>query len=142
MNKNTERALSVLKEENLTLVLCSKEETLKSEKRGVAALLELFGKGKDLSAFCAADRVVGKGAAVLFSALGVKEVYASVMSRDAQEILGENGISFFCGETADCILNQQKTDLCPIEKAVGEERNIKNALERIQRKALELSGRA
>ncbi len=142
MNKNTGRALSVLKEENLTLVLCSEEETLKSEKRGVAALLELYAKGKDLSAFCAADRVVGKGAAVFFSALGVKEVYAVVMSRDAQEILEKNGISFFCSETADCILNRQKTGLCPIEKAVGEERNLQKALARIQSKVLELSGKA
>lgn len=127
MNKNTETALSILKKENLTLVLFNGEETLKSEKRGVAALLELYGEGKNLSGFCAADRVVGKGAAVLFSALRVNEVYAEVMSRDAMEILTENSVRFSCGKTVESILNRNGTDLCPIEKAVGGERNLEKA---------------
>ena len=50
MEKDTERALAVLKEENLTLALCCGDETLKSRKRGVAALLELYVGKKELSA--------------------------------------------------------------------------------------------
>ena len=127
MKKDPERALAVLKEENLTLALCCGDETIKSRRRGVAALLELYDGKKELSAFCAADKVVGKGAAVLFSLLHVREVYSEVMSREAQELFAQNSIPFYCERTADCILNRSGTALCPIEEAVGGERDLEKA---------------
>lgn len=36
---------------------------------------------------CAADKIVGKAAALLYVGLGVREVYASVMSRRGEETL-------------------------------------------------------
>lgn len=146
MKKDTERALAVLKEENLTLALCCGEETLKSRKRGVAALLELYDGKKELSAFCAADKVVGKGAAVLFALLHVREVYSEVMSKDAKELLSQNGIPFYCERTVSCIFNRSGTALCPIEEAVGGERDLERALalikEKVRRMQVKTSGKS
>ena len=65
---------------------------LTSEKRGVAPLLGWLEQGYHLSDFTAADKVVGKGAAFLYLLLGVKYLYAGVISRPALELLKKNGV--------------------------------------------------
>lgn len=132
MNEKTKKAIEILEKENLTLVLLGEGETIKSTERGVAALLKLYGEGKDLSSFCAADKVVGKGAAVLFSLLKVREVYSEVMSKGAKKIFEENGIPAFFKTSCEYIINRRGNGLCPIEEAVGDETDLEKALELIK----------
>ena len=49
-----------------TLCLARGEEVLVRDERGIAPMMALLAEGKDLKGFSAADRVVGKAAAMLF----------------------------------------------------------------------------
>lgn len=128
MRAETEKAKELLEKGEHTLVLCSETETLTSGERGVKTLLSMCDEGRSLSAFCAADKAVGKGAAVLFVLLGVKEVYAEVMSEKAKRLLEESGVSAYAALTVPAILNRRKDGFCPIETAVGEVDDPKEAL--------------
>lgn len=119
MRPETEKARRLLEESNSTLVLCSADETITSFERGVRGLLKLADEKKDLSGFCAADKAVGKGAAVLFVLLGVKEVFTAVISESAKNLLSQNGVTVFASQTVEVILNRKGDGVCPIEQALG-----------------------
>ena len=132
MRTETEKAKQVLERDNRTLVLCSENEIITSGERGVKTLLALEDEGRDLSAFCAADKVVGKGAAVLFALLKVKELYAAVISEKAKKLLCDNGITVYSGQVVPAVLNRKGDGFCPIETAVGNTENLQQALEIIK----------
>lgn len=115
---NLEYAVSKLREKNLTCALYNGEQFYSSTERGVKPLLDFLSSGLSFSDFSAADRVVGKAAALLYARLGVSEVYADVMSCSALRVFEEQGIRSCCGETAEGILNRTKTGLCPMESTV------------------------
>ena len=133
-----DEAMRILESENAALVLLGENEKIQSNERGVAALLRMYGEKMDLSSFCAADKIVGKGAAVLFSLLNIKEVYAQVMSKEAKEILEENAVIARFKVLSENIINRRGDDICPIEKAVGKERNLQKALELIKNKIADM----
>lgn len=99
-------------------VLCKDGTAYTSIKRGVAPLLEWVTQGIDLKGFSAADKIVGKAAAFLFVTSGVKEVYASVMSKTAIDILSQYGITAEYETLVLIIENRSKTGPCPMEQAV------------------------
>ena len=76
-----------------------------STERGVKPLLDFIENGPNLRGFSAADKIVGKAAALLYVLLGVKEVYAPVMSETALYTLAHNGILPLC----DCSVNRSAT---------------------------------
>lgn len=100
-------------------VLCKDGTAYTSTKRGVAPLLEWVTQGVDLKGFSAADKIVGKAAAFLFVTSGVKEVYASVMSKTAIDILSQYGITAEYETLVQIIENRSKTGPCPMEQAVS-----------------------
>ena len=69
MNKAEEILLS---DESLTCVLCDGKNVLKSSYSGIRPMLEFISKGTDFSEYSAADRIVGRAAAMLFVLAGVK----------------------------------------------------------------------
>ena len=135
-----ERAWALLQEEGFTCVLCSGDQVLTSRLRGVKPLLTWLDEGLDLKGFTAADKVVGKAAAFLYVLLGVKEVYAQVMSRPAKAILEAHGIPNGCEEEVPAIRNRTNTGFCPMETAVWEISDPQEALTAIRQKAKELNG--
>ena len=118
MSEALERAKTLLKEEGRTLVIVDGSEVYTSSERGVKPLLSLYEQGKIFSCAVAADKVVGKGAAVFYSLLGVKEVYATIMSRPAEEYLKKRGVFVAFGEKVEMIKNRAGDGFCPIESAV------------------------
>lgn len=128
MQNDSVKAKLLLEDGNYTCVLCCDKEIFTSEKRGVAPLIDFLESGKDFSGFSAADRVVGNGAAFLYVLLGVKEVYAGVLSRAAKATLENSGISVTCGTLTDFIINRSKSGICPIEQAVSGIKNPSDAL--------------
>lgn len=113
-----EHAKQLLTGEGYTCVICRGDDIHTSEKRGVAPLMELLDDGADIRGYSAADKAVGKAAAMLFVLLGISEIYAAVMSRGAKAVFDEHGIKYSCGEEVEYIINRQKDGMCPMERAV------------------------
>ena len=101
-----------------TLVLCKNGEVLCSDLRGVDPMVRLLREGRDLTGYSAADRVVGRAAALLFLKAGIRELYADTLSEGAAALLTAHGLPFSCCVRTERILNRAQTDLCPMEQAV------------------------
>ncbi len=131
---NLERAKEILSEGGYTCVICSDGDTQTSTMRGVAPLLKWLDDGRNLSEYSAADKVVGKGAAYLYILLEIKELYADVISRPAYDTLKKYSISVTYTAMTEAVRNRDNTGFCPIETAVMDIGNPKDALTAIKRK--------
>ena len=60
-----EHAKQLLTGEGYTCVICRGDDIHTSEKRGVAPLIELLDNKADIRGYSAADKAVGKAAAML-----------------------------------------------------------------------------
>lgn len=109
-----------------------------STERGVKPLLNWLDRGTDVKGFSAADKVVGRAAAFLYILLGVKEVYAPVMSQGAISTLAENGIEVRYDISAEHIINRGGTGYCPMEEAVSGLSDPEEALEAVRKRLVEL----
>ncbi len=116
--RDSERAKALLAEGSYSCVLCRGEQVYTSMLRGVLPLVRFLSEGTDLRDFSAADKIVGKAAAMLFVLARVKEVYAPVMSETATEVFRLYGIAFDCGLRVQTIVNRSGTGPCPMETAV------------------------
>lgn len=132
MEQNLKKALDLLNSGNYTCVACKEEAVYTTTQRGVAPLLNWLDSKTDLKDFSAADRVVGRGAAFLYCLLGVKEVYALVMSRPAAEVLQSHGILADAGTFVEGIINRTGTGPCPFEAAVMDIQDTQEALNAIR----------
>lgn len=117
MDKDLALAKQLLTTEEHTCVLCRDDLIYTSTRRGVAPLLGWLDSDLDLRGFSAADRVIGKATAFLYCLLGIKQVYARVMSKPAVQVLQEYGIPASWDTLVDGIENRQKTGPCPMEHA-------------------------
>ena len=101
---------------NHSIALCKSGEVITSDKRGVAPLVEIIQSGTDISGFSAADRVVGKAAAMLMLKAGIAEVYALTISESAKN-------------RTTRIMNRDNTGPCPMETAVANTDDINTGTE-------------
>ena len=131
-----EKAKLLLKENNYTLVLVSDKEVETDTLRGVRPLLNRYGK--DYSAYSAADKVIGKGAAFLYVLLQIKEVYAHVISKPALEVFESYKIPVVYDILTPNIDNHDKTGLFPIEMATLPISSPEEALPIIRKRLEEL----
>ena len=121
MKSDLEKAKSLLyKNFEYTCVLCKGDNVYKSTERGVKPLIAWVDAGLDFNGFQAADRIVGKAAALLYALLGVDSVYAPVMSVAGYDILRINGIEVDFDTLEKEIRNRTNTGICPMEEAVRE----------------------
>lgn len=123
---------------DFTCVVCKGAELRTATSRGVKPLLDWLDAGVDLSGASAADRVVGNGAAYLYVLLGVRAVYAKVLSSSAAQTLTRHGIVYEYGELVESIRNRRGDGTCPIESAVSGESDPVGALEKIRAKLADL----
>lgn len=138
MKADITKAAGILGDGQYTCVLCKEDTIYTSTERGVKPLLYWLDNGIDLKGFSAADKVVGNAAAFLYVLLGVKEVYAPVMSEAAVSTLSRNGIRYQCGESVKSIINRAGTGNCPMEEAVCGITVPTEALGAIRRRLAEL----
>ncbi|MCL2089135.1 MAG: DUF1893 domain-containing protein [Oscillospiraceae bacterium] len=125
--ENIERARAIFAQNDYTIVLCKDDKTYTGTKPGVACLMEFVKSGTDLAGFSAADKVVGKAAALSFVFLSVDEVYSPLMSRQAIGVFDRHNIAYTYDKLIDSVLNRTKTGLCPMETAVSEISDPKEA---------------
>lgn len=123
-----------------TIALCKGEDVVTSDKRGVAPMVDFIREGRDLRGYSTADKIVGKAAAVLFIKAGIKEAFAEVISKSAEEILSLHGVPFSFAKETERIINREGTGLCPMETAVSEINDIDTAFEAICRRLDSLRG--
>ena len=120
---------------NYTCVVCKEDTLYFATDRGVKPLLNWLDSATDMHGFSAADKVVGRATAFLYCLLGVREVYANVMSRPAAQVLESNGITAHWGKLVDGIINRRGTGPCPFEAAVMDITDPGEALGAIRKKA-------
>lgn len=116
--ENLQRAKNLLTENNASIVLVKDDEVFVSDKKGIAPMIGFISDNINLNGFSAADKTVGKAAALLFALAGIKEIYAEKLSRAAIPVLEEHNIKYSYKEIYDRILNRDKSDICPMEKTV------------------------
>ncbi len=119
MKNNLEQAKNLLKSGNYTCVLSNGEDILTSFERGVKPLLGFLETKRDFSAYSAADKVVGRGAAFLYVLLGIKILYADVLSEGAKSVLEAHGTDISFGELTPVIRNRRGDGICPMEEATN-----------------------
>lgn len=134
------KAISLLDTGDYTCVVCSGNVIHTATERGVMPLLNWLDSGFDLTGFSAADRVVGRATAFLYVLLGVKAVYARVMSRPAEQVLNAHGIVSHPGTLVDSIINRKGTGPCPFEAAVLTVDHPEDALRAIRTKMSQMQG--
>ena len=134
MKTDFEKAKDILCDKGYTCVLCKDDIVYTAYDRGVKPLLKWLDDGLDLKDFSAADKVVGKAAALLYVLLGVSCVYAPVMSIGAQEVFDEHKTAFICDKTVDAIINRQGDGFCPMETAVKDISSPETAISVIKEK--------
>lgn len=138
MTNDTARAKALLEEKGYTCVLCRGDRISESEERGIRPLVRWIDSGEDFRGFCAADRIVGKAAAWLYLLLGIRELYAAVLSRSAARLLEEREIPFSYGVLTEEIINRKKTGQCPMELAVSDSASPPEAYAAVKKKLAEL----
>ena len=138
MTMDLQKARDLLRQGGYTCVLCRGGKTVTHHKRGVAPLLEMLDSGESFENFCAADKVVGKAAAMLYVLLGVSAVWAEIISAPAEQVLLNSAIPVFYDRKVSAIRNRTDTGNCPMETAVWEisdcragEKAIRLALEKL-----------
>lgn len=115
--------------EGCSCVIYNNDHTHLFHKRGVQDLHQLLRTSPDtLRGAMIADKVVGKGAAVLMTAGGVRWVYADVISQSALEFLLTHNIEAEYGRVVPNIINRAGTDICPVEKLCMQCEDIEDAL--------------
>lgn len=133
-----ETARKILEDQGYTCVLRKDETVYTATERGVKPLVRWLTEGIDVRGFSAADKVVGRATAYLYVLLGVKEVWAAVMSEAAAEVLRRHGIEAAQDKLVPNIINRSGTGICPFEEAVLEIHTPGEALTAIREKMKEM----
>lgn len=115
-----EKAKSILAGGGLTCVLCRGGEVYTSDQSGIAPMLGFLDRGTDLTGFSAADKIIGRAAAMLFVLAGVAEVYGEVMSRAALPVFEAHRLRCSYGTLTDRIINRAGNGICPMEETVAQ----------------------
>ena len=89
--------------------------------RGIGALVVAVEKERAAShgAVDWGDKLVGRAAALLFTLVHPRSVFALTMSTGAQDVLRTTGIPFTCDAVILDVLNRTGTGPCPMEAAVS-----------------------
>lgn len=126
--------VELLKSEDLSCVITNGVTTYKSKKAGVMTLLDFIDDGVDVRGFDAADKVVGRAAALLFVKLGVASVHAVVISTGAKKVFENYKIKCTFDKEVDSIRNKKNTGQCPMEEATMNIENPEDAYKVLKEK--------
>lgn len=131
-----------LDEEELTCIIKAGDRILTSKERGIRPLLEWIAAGEDVSGASAADKIVGKAAALLYVFMGVKEVWAEVLSESGLGVLRAHGIRAEYATLTPRIVNRAGTGMCPMEETVLSVSDPAEALDALRKTSARLREQA
>lgn len=134
MTNICEKTKALLHKENFSIVITN-NDTYTSTKKGIAPLMDILTDNPSfLNGATVADKVIGRAAALLMIYGGIKEVYSDVISTHALDIFKENDISVEYDECVPYIINRTKDGMCPMENAVLNITEPKEAYEILKNK--------
>lgn len=113
-------AKNKLAADNYTCVVVSKGVVCyTSVEKGIKPLMLPLMQDKNIfNNMVLADKIIGKAAALLVIYSGITKVYADTISSEAKKIFEKNNVQYEYQVEVPCILNRDKTSICPIEKLV------------------------
>jgi len=117
-----------------SVCLCKEDDLVLSEGKGIAFIAFLAHQKRKFCDYSVADKIVGKAAALVYTLIGVKEIYATVMTIDAKDVLARAGIEATYGQLVNEIINRKGDGICPMEEAVAEISDAEVALDAIFQK--------
>lgn len=132
MHAELESAKELMIFEGYTCVITLDGITFKSKETGVRPLLDWLYSGNKYTGWRLCDKVVGKAAAFLHIILGVREIYAGVISEPAKALLEENNITVNADTIVPAILNEAKDGPCPLETAVENITDVNDSIMAIE----------
>ena len=133
MNELLPLAQAQLREGHYTCVLTDGHTVLIATDRGIKPLRNWLQSERKFQDFVAADRVVGKAAAFLYVLMGVRAVYAEIVSAPAAAVLRRDGMDLSYGTRVDAIRNRTGDGFCPMESAVWSIDSPEEALTAIEK---------
>lgn len=105
--------------ENITCTVIKDGKTYQSDLGGLRPLMKWLNEEPELlEGSEVIDKVVGKASAMLLTYGKVRKIHGKLMSKTADNFLNAHGIEHSWDVMTDYILNQDKTDMCPMEKKV------------------------
>ncbi len=111
-----EEIIEILHSGNYACVIKSNGAIRTFNNRGVSDLYNLYNSGDHFAnEGMIADKVVGKAAASLMVLLGLKKIYADIISYGALKVLTEAGIDTSFELKVPVIINRTNTGSCPLE---------------------------
>ncbi|MEM1557582.1 MAG: DUF1893 domain-containing protein [Thermoproteota archaeon] len=132
--RDLEFAKNSLKEKSLSLVIVKAGKLVyETREYGVIGIIKAIeNHGEELVGASAADRVVGRAAAMLCRHAGIVAVYADVISEPGLKTLRESGIIIEYSKLVPEILDKNRKDKCPFEKLVADCRNEEECYRKIK----------
>jgi hypothetical protein len=118
MTIDLDQARALFSSGEYTGVLCRGRHQHVWRTKGLAELVKLIDARIDLRGYSAADKVVGKAAAMLYQLVGVTAVHAAVTSPPAQAQFRAAGIELTYDTVVPMIRNADGSGPCPMEMAV------------------------
>lgn len=130
----------ILDDGGYTCALTDGEKLITSTARGVRPLVEFISGGADFKGWLAADRIVGKAAALLYARLGIAALYANVLSAGGADVCKRFNIDVRYDVLAEKIINRKGDGICPMERAVADIVDPSDAYDAICAALARLSG--
>jgi len=105
--------------DNITCTVIQGDQTYVSDLPGLRPLMNWLHQSPEIfEGSYVIDKVVGKASAMLLTYGGARKIHGKLMSRPADEFLTAHGIEHTYDVMTDYILNQDQSDMCPMEKRV------------------------
>lgn len=128
MHPELEKAMTAVKNEGCTCALTLGNVIFKSKDKSVQPLFDWMNSGNNYMGYMLADKVVGKAAAFIMIAMGIREIYAQVISEPAKALLEKEHVVVNADLVVPEILDKDKTEKDPLERAVESYENAAEAL--------------
>lgn len=120
------------KEKKSIVVVKDKRVIFSSEEKGIKPVYTALNTLKDeLRGSSAADRVVGKAAAMIYEHAGVNELSTMLISESAINVLKKTTIIYEYEKAVPFIENRHRSGMCPVESLSQKTDNIDELLAEI-----------
>lgn len=132
--KDIDIAKTTLKANKLSLAIVKNGQIIyTSDKRGIYPLYMAVKEcGPDMEGASAADKVIGRGAALFYKFAKVKSIYTYLISEGTKEVLVESHIEFETERTVPFIKNRERTGMCPVETLSYGTKNFDDLVLRVE----------